>query len=583
MNYAHPEFLEFRPWLIAFGLLILALTLQQAWAHGRFFARESQRFGPAFSLWRALLKRALWLVAAWFLLTALATPLGEPIKIEGESFGSDIILAVDVSSSMYAQDVAPNRLTALKQALLPFVARLAGGDRVAIVAFAGEAVIACPLTSDVETASLFLDKLESDSVPRDGTGLGPALKLCLDGFARDTKRGRMIIFATDGEDNSGADVDEQSRRAAEAGVPIFTVGVGTAAGGYIPARPDMFGRVMAKTYQGKPILTRLEPGGLVKIAQITGGQYFAGASAQAMAAAYARIQSLPKGSAKVADRYSREPLYQEALFWALILFMIEALLSTRSGQMGSAAVSLGRWWRRWRAGAASAVLLLALASPAPALSLDPGRGEHDEGNTKYRQGDYAGAAEAYGRSLNSKERAATHYNLGNAQFKQGDYDGAIASYEKALSLLPSDRDAQHNLALAQRMKQKQQQGQPGQDQDKDKDKKSKGQQQGQGQQPGGQGQQGQGQGSQQKPGAQPGQGQQQDQPGKPQKGALSNDQIQAMMNMLKSDQSRFKQAFQPLPKRQEPSSQDPFDQMFEQVMGRPRKQGGQKGAETKDW
>jgi Ca-activated chloride channel family protein len=583
MDYAHPQFLSYRPWLLAYGALWLLLNLQQAHAHARAIQRGlAARFGPAFSLWRSAVKAFLWTAAGWFLLGALATPLGVPIKVESDSRGADVILAVDVSSSMYAQDVPPNRLLAVKSALANFVARLEG-DRVGIIAFAGEAVIACPLTTDYDTVALFLEKLETDSVPRDGTGFAPAIKLSLDGFANDTKRGRLIVMATDGEDTLDSDASLEAKRAASLSIPIYTLGVGTVGGAYIPGRPDVFGRVLPKTYQGQPIRVRVNPETLKKIASLSGGEYFEGASPAGLSRAYDRIRSLKQGTAKSQDRYVRDPLYQEPLLIAIVLLLMEALLSNRSGGLRLAlAKLLGRFKRLWGARAA-VIFLLALPLGLSAFSLDPGRAEYDEGNAAYRQGQYDKATELYQQAIQSKpERMQSHYNFGNTQFMGGDYEGAIKSYEEALKLDPKDADAQYNLDLAQKKLEEKQQDKKGKKGKKDSKDKKNGDQQGQGQS------QQQGQGQQKGQGGQK-QGQGQPQPGQggqsSQQNNLNQDQIQAMMNMLKNDQRRFGQAFQPMKKYQKPENQDPVQQLFEQMTGRKMEQPSQNqgGAERKDW
>ena len=152
------------------------------------------RFGPALSLPRGLLKWALWSAAGALLLLAVSVPQGPAVKVEGRQPGADVILCVDVSSSMLAMDIQPNRLEALKAALTGLLDQLQG-DRVGIVAFAGDPVVACPLTTDLDTAALFLQKLDIDSVPRDGTGLGPALQSALDDFKSDGSRGKLILLA----------------------------------------------------------------------------------------------------------------------------------------------------------------------------------------------------------------------------------------------------------------------------------------------------------------------------------------------------------------------------------------------------
>ena len=595
MDVARPEFLAYRPWLIAWALLMAALAVQQFFAHRRALSPAmARRFGPAFSLWRALLKVALWGAAGWFLLLALATPLGEPVKVESQSSGADVILAVDVSSSMYAQDVRPNRLLALKSALNTFMNRL-GGDRVGLVAFAGEAVIACPLTTDYDTAGLFLDKLETDSVPSDGTGFAAALKLCIDGFQADAKRGRLIVFATDGEDTLDSNAAAEATRAGSLGIPIYTLGVGTPEGAYIPGRPDIFGRVTAKMYKGQPVRARLNPDTLKKIASLSGGHYFEGASAEGLNAAYDMVRKLKQGTAKSPDRYVRDPLYQNDLWIAILLLLIEMMISNRSGGLWLAAKKtasfVARLFRRRGLPTAAAALGLALLSMG--FSLDPGRSEVDEGNALYRQNQYDKAAASYQNSIDQKsQRFEPHYNLGNAKYMQGDYDGAIDSYQEALKINPEDSDAKFNLDLAQKQKDQQQKGKKGDSKDK-KDGKDKGKDKGKGQQ-GGQGQQkGQQQNGQQGQGQQGKNGQGKPQPGKGQGGqakagsaqALSQDQIHAMMNMLKNDQKRYGQAFQPLKKyNNQQQSQDPMEQMFEQMTGRKMKpEPAQGSGDRKDW
>ncbi len=607
MDYGHPEIMSWRPWLALYLLALGGLLIQQARAHAKFFsAALSARFGPALSPWRLALKWALLAAAGFSLLKALAVPLGEPIKVESAATGADIILAVDVSSSMYAQDIQPNRLLALKSALGAFLGRL-GGDRVGVVAFAGEAVVACPLTTDYDTAALFLEKLESDSVPKDGTGLGPALKLCLDAFAADPKRGRMVVLASDGEDTLDSGAEKEARRAAELGVPVYTLGIGTPQGGMIPGRPDMFGRVMAKVYKGQPVVSRLNPEPLRLMASLSGGEYFAGGSASAIQAAYLRARELKQGMAQTQDRWTRDPLYQGPLKLAFWLLLLEMMVSARSGGWRRAAGKAWAWWRGLRSRRAAAAGWLALtllpgSLKALDLSFDPGRKEYNQGNQAFRRGDYQAALEFYKKSADlNPNRPELDYNAGCALDKLGDPEGAAGAFEDALEGKPQDEEARINLERTLRKiptpppsqgggggggsqgqrekgawrKRGGQQPQPGQQG-----------QPGQGGQ-GGQGQPGAGQGSRQAGGMKPGQGKgRAPGPGGSQGGALSEDEIHAMMNMLKNDQRRYGDAFQPLQKRQEQQSQDPFEELFEQMTGRKirqPKQGDGGGGDRKDW
>jgi len=594
-DFQHPELLALRPWLAALIALHGLLALQQWWWQRRQFSGAAlKRFGPGLSLWRSALKTALWGAAGWALLTALAVPLGPPIKMEAPESGADVVLAVDVSSSMLCLDQAPNRLQAVKNGLQQLLGRL-DGDRVGIIAFAGEAVVACPLTGDLDTASLLLDKLDIDSVPHDGTGLAPALKLALEGLPMDAHRGRLIVLATDGEDNDHSDVLDQAKACRDAGVPVFCLGVGSPQGAMVPGRRDMFGRLYAKMWQGKPAVSVPDKAGLKRVAEAGGGEYMEGGSPEGLARAVERVHQLKQGLAKAPDRFVREPLYEQPLLMAVILLLLESLLSARGGGFGRA----GRWaWGRWQAllarrraaqNAAGALLLLAGLGWAGSLRAAPlydaGREAYNQGNEAYRKGDYQAAADAFRQSQNLEGGLeSAPYNLGNAQFKQQDYEGAVQSYQDALKLDPDDADAKANLALAQQRLQQQKKGGKGKDDKQDKDGKKKGKEQGQGD---GQGQgQSQGQGGQQRQG--------QGKNGKPQPGQgnpsrLSQDQVQAMMNQLKLDQKRYAGAFNPLKHypRQDRQNQDPFQAQMDQMMGikrpTPETLKDANGNDEKDW
>jgi Ca-activated chloride channel family protein len=636
MNYQHRELFDLFQWLLPLALLHLALGLQLWWWQRRQFDADLlERFGPAVSLWRTLLKWALWSGAAVFLVYALAVPLGPPTKVEGDESGADVILVVDVSSSMHAQDIKPDRLAALKQALIGFVERL-DSDRVGLVAFAGEAIIACPLTSDSETMSLFLSKLDTDSVPSDGTGLAPALKLALDGFLPDPKRGRLIMLATDGEDTANSDVLAQAERAAKAGIPVFTLGIGTPEGALIPSRPDVFGRVYAKTYQGQPVRTKLDSATLERIAAITGARYFEGSSAASLAAAYARLRSLKQGLAKSQEKYTREPLYQKPLLWAFWLLFIEALLSVRS-------YGWSKLYGRLRRLAGPLVLVLLLAGPAQAGWFGggkAGRQEYNEGNRLFREGKYEEAVKVYSQSLEKEPNGNdAAYNIGLAMERMNDPETAVDAYQEALRLDPKDEQAQKSLERAlkkippakpgqggraskpgaspgpgekksfvEALKQKMAQsppkpflgGRPGQPGDGQKaiaprpDPRTRapnamdrpgapGAPQNMEQQAGrGQSQSATGSGTS------PGQGDSKAEKDRQAAAAsLNQDQVQAMMNQLKNDERRYADAFNPTKKfdQNQEQPQDAMDEMLQQMGLRPRKevQQGQGGPERKDW
>ena len=593
----NPQVLDWLPWLGALAVLHLLLFLQQWWWQRRQFnARTLSRFGPGLSLWRGLVKLGLWSAAGCYLLTALAVPLGPPVKIEGKQFGADVILCVDVSSSMKAQDIEPDRLGAVKQALDGFLGSPSvQGDRVGLVAFAGGAVVACPLTTDYDTAQLFLDKLDNDCVPRDGTDLASAIAMALDGFGQDSTRGKLIVLATDGEDTVNSDVMDEVARAKAAGVAIECVGVGSAAGALIPDQTDVFGRVYAKMWHGQPVRTKLDRPGLERIAAASGGDYLPGDSEASLGRMVARVEALKKGLGKAPDRYVREPLFEVPLLWALVLLLAESILSLRSrGWLRVWAGLMKLLSRRWRPARALLPLLCLLALSATARAdLDNGRSDYNEGNDAYRNGDYDAAIDAYKKAAAAKTlQEASDYNLGNALFQKQDYQGAIDAYNQALQMDPDDQDAQYNRDLAQQMLDRKQKKPDKKNKKGNKNGRNKGgggqsggQQEG-GQQQGGQGggqgggqQEGGQQGGQQQGGQQQGGGQQQEGQGQPQEEQepqnqappgprLSRDQVETMLNQLKNDQHKYEGAFNPLKhygNKEQP--EDPAQQFLDQFTG----------------
>ncbi len=609
MDYGYPQFWTWlwAPWTLL-GLAALLAGLQWRAQARAAQASLARRFGPYFSGPRAFLKLAVLALATWFLWKALACPLG-PVVREGDTSitGSDLVAAVDVSLSMNATDVQPSRLGLVKHDLDQVIQGL-DGDRVGLVAFAGSAVVACPLTADYDTAGLFLDKLDNDSVPLGGTGLGLALATCLDKFQADPKRGRAILLATDGEDTLQNDRNavKQARRAAAMGVPVITLGAGTARGAYIPTGQDFFGRTMVKMYHGEPVVVHLDADNLRRIAKAGGGEYINASDPAAAEKIMAVLKGLRQGEGKQPAQFRRALLYQGPLFTALLLLLAEALLSVKSGgvprflrRLWAALAGAVAWVRRRRRAIRAASLgALAALALAPAclkadFSLDPGRDSFNRGNAEYNQGQYQQAVRDYQEAGQKRPHSDwPEYNAGNAFFQSGDFDSAIQSYKRALEIDPHDADAAYNLKLAEE-RERQQKSSPKQDRDQKRNQnqnqnqskdgqggKQKQQAPGAGGQKGGRGQEKAGKGQQAKDGQGKGGRQQAGQAGS----QLSNDQIQAMMNMLNEDQKSYEGAFHPLKERQQ-QQQDPFDQMIQQMTGMRMPQQPQpgQGPNTKDW
>lgn len=243
--------------------------------------------------------------------------------------GLDVMVAIDVSRSMLAEDIAPNRLDKAKFAVADLIRRL-DGDRVGLVAFAGEAFVQSPLTLDYAAARLFLNAMEPDIVSVQGTDLGAALSTALDAFDAGTNPHRVLIAITDGEDHEGA-IDEAVGRAREQGVRIFTVGMGSPDGVPIPAFDEAGRRSgFVRDEDGSIVTSRLDEATLMRIAERTDGAYYRATARGSELEDLANRLTGEEGQELEAQQVTRfEEQYQLFLGLALALLVAEMLVPDR--------------------------------------------------------------------------------------------------------------------------------------------------------------------------------------------------------------------------------------------------------------
>jgi Ca-activated chloride channel homolog len=459
-----------RPDLLPFVVLVPLLLAAAVWMYARRRRRIAQAFSDAHLLERlggaSLLRfpraRLLLVTAAGAALAfAAAGPRWGVTEAEGRALSLNVVLAVDISRSMLAEDIEPNRLERARLFGRRLLRELPG-DRFGLVVFAGRAYVLAPLTTDHSAIELYLDALDPNMVSQGGSALSAAITQATD-LVRSTQASgdRVVVLLSDGEALEEADaVRAAVERAARAGVRVVTVGIGTPQGANIPLRDDVTGVVtgLRRDEYGAVVVTRLDEEAMRTIASRTGGSYVRLGDAAALSRVVSDLRGMQRAEGAAARRV--EPRERFALFAGLgvLLLALDALLAAvgaarASGQAhGAQAFPVGGAASRPQGGA---------ASPAPGGASAPGTpggaaagrrrvrtavlllvvfavtgfgiGDLERGNRLYREGRYDEAAAVYERIVADGTAAPqVHYNLGTALLALGRFDDAQRHFESAL-------------------------------------------------------------------------------------------------------------------------------------------------------
>jgi len=499
-----------------------AAALKQ-FASGRLLEKLTSGVSPR----KRMIKRVILILAVAAIFVALARPqMGFQWK-EIKRKGIDILVAVDTSKSMLAEDVRPNRLERSKFGIMDFVSKLEG-DRVGLLPFAGTAFLMCPLTLDYDAFKNSLDALDTQIIPQGGTDLASAIYEAEAAFNNDANH-KILILVTDGEDLEGEALSA-AKAAKERGLTIYTVGVGTPSGELIPLVQGGKDGAFVKDEKGQPVKSRLDETMLQKIAETTGGRYEPlGQQAEGLEAIYREKLSLvPKH--ELAERMQKVPIerFQWPLMAALILLLAEFVISDRKRRrkpfpgIKSAYRRIPKLGRAAGAASLGAVVLLAIlllgyrgahASPGKAeaaykagnydAAVEGYRSEAKKtpedpqlqfnlGAAAYKDKEYPEALASFKKSLKVQDiplQNQSYYNMGNTLYRQGEqtekqnpqqtiqqWEASIQSYENALKLKPDDQDAQFNKDFVKKrleaLKKKQKQNQKECDQCNNKDNKN---------------------------------------------------------------------------------------------------------------
>jgi len=288
------------------------------------------RFSENISFKRYTQKAILIIIVVFFSLLALSRPQWGTKLQKISRKGLNLLVLLDVSKSMLAQDMVPNRLEKAKHEIEKLIDILKG-DRIGIIVFAGVPFLQCPLTIDYGAAKMYLDVINTSIIPVPGTDIGAAIRLAIKSFPEKEKKYKVAILLTDGEDHEG-DTVQAAEDAKKEGIIIYTIGIGTPAGELIPIR-NAQGNVIGykKDKDGNPVLSRLDELTLEKIALITGGKYYrATAGELELKKVYNDILKMERKRLYGRQFSQKEDRFQWFLLPAVILLVWEILLKERA-------------------------------------------------------------------------------------------------------------------------------------------------------------------------------------------------------------------------------------------------------------
>ena len=327
INFAYSQYLLLLlliPVFIVIQFIVLRLRRNRI----RKFGDEAlvSQMMPSYSQTKVWVSLSLFIIGFFFFVIGLSRPqIGATLK-ERETKGAEIMIVLDVSNSMLAEDYSPNRLERAKLAISRLVDKLRD-DRVGLIVFAGNSFVQLPVTTDYISAKMFLNSISTESVPIQGTAIGDAINTAIRSFSAQSEKSRAIIVITDGE-NHEDDPVAAARQAAEMGIRVFAIGVGSPEGKPIPLNGELI-----KDKDGNIVVTRLEENVLKEMAAAGDGVYVrAGNSEFGLNPILEQIDRLEeeKYNSIVFEEWDEQFMYFFAI--ALVFFVIARLVGDRKAK-----------------------------------------------------------------------------------------------------------------------------------------------------------------------------------------------------------------------------------------------------------
>jgi Ca-activated chloride channel homolog len=331
-RFLHPEYFYLLTLIpIIIGLFWFASILQK---------RAINRFGnidtlmqlmPGFSLNRGWLKTIVFSTAILFIILGLAGPQFGSKLTEVKRKGIELIIALDVSNSMMAQDIQPNRLERAKQAISRLVDKLSD-DRLGLIVFAGDAYVQLPITNDYISAKMFLSSISPGIVPKQGTAIGSAISLAASSFSPQSETSKVIVILSDGE-NHEDDPVEAAKKAAEQGIYVYAIGIGSPQGSPIPASSQDNQPSFWKDKDGNVVVTKLDEETLSKVAVAGNGKYIRATNTQlGLLPLFDEINKMQKTEIKDKVYSEYDDQFQYLFAAALILLIFEFVTLERKNK-----------------------------------------------------------------------------------------------------------------------------------------------------------------------------------------------------------------------------------------------------------
>lgn len=449
MNFAVPSY------LLALIPLLPLLLFFHGWAGAqkrraleRFAGTEllqqlSQSVSPA----RQRLKTALILLAFALLGISLARPRWGSTQEVIQRKGVEILLAVDVSKSMLAQDLQPSRIERARREIQDLL-KLLDGHKVGLIAFAGEAFVHCPPTTDLDACALFIESIDIGLIQRGGTHIGDAIRQANRVFAESAAAQKALILITDGEDQD-TNPTQAAEEARKLGVKIYAIGMGTPEGSFIPL-PDAKGnQVYLRDRQGQYVKVRLDETTLQKVALETGGAYHRATGAGLeLEEIFNKIELLEKSELESQKLQRYQERYQIFLLLGFALLVAEASITDRRKKPAPSSTAPEIPQPAGEKAPVPLMLLLTLLGSAPGLAGESVADRVREGNHRFENKDLEGAMSLYQDArTDSPESPELNYNIGNVYYEQKKLEQALQSFQEAIQKgQPALKaDAQFNL------------------------------------------------------------------------------------------------------------------------------------------